>query len=91
MSLCFYYERFSRNHSCILEPDVWDFSKLLPDDRFPGSILNALFGYTQRLYVVQAIAYLISVDGRWYLFSKPRRANFFCKSLDAKSIQRFQF
>ncbi|MBF2029854.1 MAG: FTR1 family protein [Oscillatoriales cyanobacterium C42_A2020_001] len=58
-SLCVYYERFSRNHSCILGPDVWDFSKALPDDRFPGTILNALFGYTQRLYAAQAVAYLL--------------------------------
>lgn len=58
-SLCFYYERFSRNPSCILGPIVWDLTKILPDDRFPGIILNALFGYTQRLYTVQAISYLL--------------------------------
>lgn len=58
-SLCFYYERFSRSHSCILGPGVWDLSRVLPDDRFPGTILNALFGYTQRLYLVQAIGYLL--------------------------------
>jgi high-affinity iron transporter len=57
-SLCFYYERFVRNPSCILGPTVWDLSKVLPDDRFPGLLLSALFGYTQRLYQVQAIAYL---------------------------------
>lgn len=58
-SLCFYYERFSRNPSCILGPIVWDLTKILPDDRFPGIIFNALFGYTQRLYIVQAISYLL--------------------------------
>lgn len=58
-SLCFYYERFSRNPSCILGPIVWDLTKILPDDRFPGIIFNALFGYTQRLYMVQAISYLL--------------------------------
>jgi len=57
-SLCFYYERFVRNPSCILGPAVWDLSKILPDDRFPGLLLSALFGYTQHLYQVQAIAYL---------------------------------
>jgi high-affinity iron transporter len=56
-SLCFYYERFARYHSCILGPKVWDLARVLPDDRAPGAILNALFGYTQRLYQVQAIAY----------------------------------
>jgi high-affinity iron transporter len=57
-SLCIYYERFTKVHSCILGPKVWDLTKVLPDDRFPGAILSALFGYTQRLYQVQAIAYL---------------------------------
>ncbi|MBD3881123.1 FTR1 family iron permease [Phormidium tenue FACHB-886] len=58
-SLCFYYERFTRNPSCILGPAVWDLSKVLPDDRFPGLLLSALFGYTQKLYQVQAIAYVL--------------------------------
>jgi high-affinity iron transporter len=58
-SLCFYYERFTRHPSCILGPAVWDLTKVMPDDRFPGLILSALLGYTQRLYQVQAIAYLL--------------------------------
>ncbi|WP_019502951.1 FTR1 family iron permease [Pseudanabaena sp. PCC 6802] len=57
-SICFYYERFVKHPSCILGPDVWNLSKVLPDDRFPGVVLRALFGYTDRLYQVQAIAYL---------------------------------
>ncbi|MBM0740763.1 FTR1 family protein [Phormidium sp. CLA17] len=68
-SMCFYYERFAKLHSCILGPKVWDLGQVLPDDRFPGSILNALFGYTQRLYLVQAIAYilfLLSVGGFYF-------------------------
>jgi high-affinity iron transporter len=55
--LCIFYERFVKNPSCILGPKVWDLSPVLPDDRFPGVLLNALFGYTQRLFLVQAIAY----------------------------------
>lgn len=58
-SLCFYYERFTKNPSCILGPMVWNTTQILPDDRFPGIILSALFGYTQRLYLVQAVAYLL--------------------------------
>ncbi|MEG3842899.1 FTR1 family protein [Microcoleus sp. herbarium14] len=57
--LCFYYERFAKVHSCILGPMVWDTSKVLPKDQFPGLLLSALFGYTDKLYVVQAIAYLM--------------------------------
>jgi high-affinity iron transporter len=56
-SLCFFYERFARNPSCILGPQVFDGSQILPDDRFPGLVLSALFGYTQKLYLVQALAY----------------------------------
>lgn len=68
-SLCFYYERFTKNPSCILGPMVWNTAKVLPDDRFPGIIFSALFGYTQRLYLVQAVAYLlfmITVGGLYF-------------------------
>jgi high-affinity iron transporter len=55
---CFYYERFTKIHSCILGPIVWNTSKILPDEQFPGIVLKALFGYHHHLYVVQALAYL---------------------------------
>lgn len=58
-SLCFYYERFTRNPSCILGPRIWDTSKILADDQFPGVILKALFGYRQDLFLVQAVAYVL--------------------------------
>jgi high-affinity iron transporter len=45
--------------SCVLGPLVWDTSDRLPDRQFPGVLLKAFFGYTQRLYLVQAIAYLV--------------------------------
>lgn len=56
--LCFYYERFTKIHSCILGPMVWNTSKILPDEQFPGIVLKALFGYHHHLYVLQALAYL---------------------------------
>ena len=65
-SLCFYYERFAKEASCILGPMVWNTTKIMPQEKFPGLLLNALFGYTDRLYRVQAIAYvlfLVSVGG----------------------------
>lgn len=70
-SFCFYYQRFAKpqDRDCILGPMVWNTSKTLPDDRFPGIILNALFGYTQRLYLVQAVSYaffLITVGGLYF-------------------------
>lgn len=68
-SLCFYYERFTRVHSCILGPMVWNTTKILPDEQFPGIILKSLFGYTDTLYVVQAVGYsffLVSVGGLYF-------------------------
>ncbi len=57
--------------SCVLGPLVWDASQVLPDKQFPGILLKALFGYTQTLYLVQAIAYLVflSTVGGVYLSS----------------------
>ena len=54
--------------SCILGRQVWDLTGILPDREFPGILLKPLFGYTQKLYIIQAFAYtlfLISV-GRIY-------------------------
>ena len=58
-SLCFYYERFAKYHSCILGPIVWNTSSILPDDKFPGVVLKALIGYREKIYLVQAVAYLL--------------------------------
>lgn len=58
-ALCFYYERFTKNPSCILGPRIWDTSTVLPDDKFPGIILKALFGYRQNLFLVQSVAYVV--------------------------------
>lgn len=57
--LCFYYEHFAKYHSCILGPMVWNTTSVLPDDQFPGLLLKALFGYREKLYLVQAVAYLV--------------------------------
>jgi high-affinity iron transporter len=59
------------NGSCILGPLVWDASQVLPDRQFPGILLKAFFGYTQKLYLVQAIAYLLFLGtvGTLYLQS----------------------
>jgi high-affinity iron transporter len=57
--------------SCILGPLVWDASQVLPDRQFPGVLLKALFGYTQTLYLAQAIDYLLflTIIGGIYLSS----------------------
>jgi high-affinity iron transporter len=47
------------NTSCLLGPQIWDLSGILPDRQFPGILLKTLFGYTQKLYLVQAVGYLL--------------------------------
>ncbi|MFM6040884.1 MAG: FTR1 family protein [Sphaerospermopsis kisseleviana] len=58
-NLCFYYEHFTKIHSCILGPMVWNTANILPDSKFPGIILKSLFGYRDKLYIVQAVGYLV--------------------------------
>lgn len=68
-NLCFYYEHFTKVHSCILGPIVWNTSKVLPDEQFPGIILRSLFGYRDKLYIVQAVGYLgflFSIGGLYF-------------------------
>ncbi|MEM9213408.1 MAG: FTR1 family protein [Cyanobacteria bacterium P01_F01_bin.150] len=59
------------SQACLLGPQVWDMSQVLPDRQFPGILLKAFFGYTQNLYLAQAVGYvffLIAI-GRLYLKS----------------------
>ncbi|MBU7584709.1 MAG: FTR1 family iron permease [Nostoc sp. TH1S01] len=86
-SLCFYYEHFTKVHSCILGPIVWNTSSILPDDQFPGIILKSLFGYREHLYIVQAVGYvlfLLTVGGLYFrsLGSEVTKPN--------KSVSLFQ-
>ncbi|MGL4882697.1 MAG: FTR1 family iron permease [Waterburya sp.] len=48
----------SDSGACILGNQIWDGSGILPDKKFPGIVLKALFGYRQTLYLGQIIAYL---------------------------------
>jgi high-affinity iron transporter len=60
---------FAHNTSCILGEKVWDGTKFLPDQKFPGIILKSLFGYRQTLYLGQVIAYilfLVAVGGAYW-------------------------
>ncbi len=44
--------------SCLLGPQVWNLSQILPDRAFPGVVLKALLGYRDQLFLGQAIAYV---------------------------------
>lgn len=57
--ICVFYDRTAALHSCILGPMVWNAAGVLPDRQFPGVILKALFGYRDRIYLLQAIGYTI--------------------------------
>jgi high-affinity iron transporter len=65
------YAHFCSGASCILGAQVWDLSGVLPDRQFPGILLKAFFGYTQKLYLGQAIAYVLFLGtvGTTYLRS----------------------
>lgn len=68
-NLCFYYQKSAQIHSCILGPMVWNTSNILPDNKFPGVILKALFGYREHLYLAQVVAYitfLFTVGGLYF-------------------------
>lgn len=57
-AICVYFDRTAQLHSCILGPMVWDAAAILPDRQFPGILLKALFGYRDRLYLIQAAVYI---------------------------------
>jgi high-affinity iron transporter len=54
--------------SCILGPLVWNLSAVLPDRQFPGILLKAFFGYTQTLYLAQAVGYLVFLVSVGWLY-----------------------
>jgi len=61
----------SEPNSCFLGNLIWDTSAVLPQKQFPGVVLHTLFGYVDRLYWVEAIAYLmfLTTVGSLYLQS----------------------
>ncbi|WP_159791212.1 FTR1 family iron permease [Sodalinema gerasimenkoae] len=59
--------------SCVLGGLVWDAHAILPDKEFPGIILKTLFGYRDRLYVAQAIAYVSFLATAGWLYFQSLR------------------
>lgn len=48
---------------------VWNTANILPEEKFPGIVIKALFGYREHLYVVQAVGYivfLVTVGGLYF-------------------------
>jgi high-affinity iron transporter len=67
---------FASGDTCLLGALVWDSSKFLSDREFPGIVLKALFGYRDKLYLMQAIAYVtfLGVVGGIYFQSLNGRS-----------------
>jgi high-affinity iron transporter len=59
---------FVPGDSCLLGPQLWDFSQWLPDRQFPGIVLKTLLGYRDHIYLLQAAVYGIFLGcvGRLY-------------------------
>ena len=55
--ICQLSDRSIELQVCWLGPQLWDLSATLPQRQFPGMVLRSLFGYAERMYWVQAIAY----------------------------------
>lgn len=88
--ICMFYEKFTKVHSCNLGGLVWNTTKIMPEDKLPGLLLSALFGYTDKLYLVPAIAYvgfLLSIGGIYFRSlnaQKSSPANLQTRSVETK-------
>ncbi|OYQ65354.1 hypothetical protein B9G53_08070 [Pseudanabaena sp. SR411] len=70
-SLCFPTEATETTtsiSSCLLGGLVWDVHEILPDKEFPGILLKALFGFRDRLFLGQAIAYFTFLASAGFLY-----------------------
>jgi high-affinity iron transporter len=67
-SLCFPTDAATGLTSCLLGGLVWDVHEILPDKEFPGILLKALFGFRDRLFLGQAIAYFTFLTSAGLLY-----------------------
>ena len=57
------------SESCILGPQIWDTSAVLPHKQLPGILLKTMFGYRDHIYLLQLLAYiafLVGVGSRYF-------------------------
>jgi high-affinity iron transporter len=67
-TLCFPTDTTTGLTSCLLGGLVWDVHEILPDKEFPGILLKALFGFRDRLFLGQAIAYFTFLTSAGLLY-----------------------
>jgi high-affinity iron transporter len=65
-SLCF--PSTNQLHSCLLGNLVWDVHDRFPDNQFPAILLKAMFGFRDRLFLGQAIAYFTFLTAAGFLY-----------------------
>jgi high-affinity iron transporter len=68
VSICFPASSTTEMSSCLLGGLVWDVHDILPDKQFPGILLKALFGFRDRLFLGQAIAYFAFLTSAGFLY-----------------------
>ncbi|OIP73529.1 MAG: hypothetical protein AUK48_09850 [Oscillatoriales cyanobacterium CG2_30_44_21] len=54
--------------SCLLGDLVWDVHDVFPDNQFPAILLKAMFGFRDRLFLGQAIAYFAFLTSAGFLY-----------------------
>lgn len=76
---------FAGSPSCFLGPMVWDTTGILPDNQFPGIVFKSLFGYRSKLYLAQAVGYVLFLvtAGTLYFQSLTSRSLFVEKNIQS--------
>ncbi|WP_341731185.1 FTR1 family protein [Microcoleus sp. EPA2] len=87
--ICVFFDRTAQLHSCILGPMLWNAEAILPDRKFPGIVLKALFGYRDRLYLVQGIGYamFLVIVGSLYFQKLGNKPNLTSKNAKSATEQ----
>ncbi len=80
-SICLPGASATEMSSCLLGGLVWDVHDIFPDTKFPAILLKAMFGFRDRLFLGQAIAYFTFLASAGFLYFQ---------SLTGKSISKQQ-
>ena len=90
--MCMFYEKFTKVHSCNLGGLVWNATKIMPEDKFPGLLFSALFGYTDKLYLVPAVAYVVflgSIGSLYFRSLNPKKSSTIKSPTSLETISKY--
>jgi len=68
ISICLPAASATEMSSCLLGGLVWNVHYILPDTQFPAILLKAMFGFRDRLFLGQAIAYFTFLASAGFLY-----------------------